>query len=633
MNTRRLTGLVAPLSLLMLAFVLRMVALDGPALRGDEAHTLAGWTQPMPVVLEEMAVVDPHPPLAYLAFNIWLNAAGTSEFAARYLSVLAGTAAVAVMYGMGRRTLKTARAGALVALLWALNPFQVWHAQDARNYALWAALSAAAVLFMLRALESNRPRDWLLYGALQVAAAYVYYLELFILAFQNVYVWLVYRKTGTRFKRWLLAQTLIVLALAPWYLQPNLWTGAYTGTAGRLEPLRIFTWIAPTLVYGETLPSAWLDWLWAPLWILLAAGLVAAWRAGRQRFLFMAGYAALPLLALSVLSAARPVFRPRYILASAPAYTLLLAVLVLALRAQSRKRLALAVLAGLLTVCGAALLHHYADPAFRKSPGWRELAAYLEARAAPGDLLVQNEPDPAVGYYYGGEHIIAPLHADASPADTAAQLANALKDHGAIWFLPALSWDPAQTALYWLETNAQRIIDGWVGGFRVQQWRAWTVAPAERSAYIPVDIRAGDFARIAGYAVYPAQTGGVVGIAPGAALTLLLYWEPRAAAPVDYTAFAHLIGPANPATGTPLWAQDDHPPQHGRAATSTWVPGVLLRDVFTIDLTGVPPGDYAVQVGLYDPASKERVALTAGDAPAPDNAARLFGVRVLPGGE
>ncbi len=587
-------------SLLLLAFALRMVALDGPALRGDEAHTVIGWAKPLPAVLEERMIADPHPPLAYLAFHLWLNAAGTTELAARYLSVLAGLVAAAGVYRLGEHI--RARAGAIAALLWAVNPFQVWHAQDARNYALWVAASVLSVWLMLRAVRRDRRRDWLLYIAAAVVAAYVYYLELFLLVFQNVYVLAAHRRDRARLRRWLLAQFVVALCLAPWYLQPQLWAGGYTGTAGRLELPRLFSWVAPTLVYGETLPAGWLDGLWVLLWVLLGAGLV---RLGRgRRFLFVAAYAAVPLILLSVLSATRPIFRPRYILASAPAYTLALAVLVVGLRSR---RLRAGVLAALLLVDGAALVHHYADPAFRKSPDWRGLAAFLEARAGPDDLVIQNNaPDPALEYYYGGAYTTIPAHPDEAPPATAARLAEALETHRALWLLVGgnPNWDAGDTALHWLEANAQRLGDDWVGRFRVQQWRAWEVKAGEPEE--SVRVRVGDFARLVGYDVYALNAG---------ALTVVLYWAPLAAAPRDYAVFVHV--------GSPPLAQADHLP---RVPTSAWRAGRVLRDVFQVDAAGVPPGTYPVWVGLYDPATAARVALDAPGLEVREDAVALFDV-------
>jgi hypothetical protein len=87
----------------------------------------------------------------------------------------------------------------------------------------------------------------------------------------------------------------------------------------------------------------------------------------------------------------------------------------------------------------------------------------------------------------------------------------------------------------------------------------------------------------------------------GAPLALRLQWEPRAPLPADYTLFAHLIGP-----GGVRVAQVDLP-----LPTRSWEPGRYP----TVEVPlGVPadaaPGVYHLLVGLYDPASGQRLPLT-----------------------
>src|SRR5690606_11102429 len=103
---------------------------------------------------------------------------------------------------------------------------------------------------------------------------------------------------------------------------------------------------------------------------------------------------------------------------------------------------------------------------------------------------------------------------------------------------------------------------------RVQQWRAWAAPPSELEDAAHTAIRVGDFASLVGYDVSPPLQRDKVLVRSGERLRLILYWTPFARAPADYTAYVHLEEALNPATGTPLWAQDDHPPQHGRAPTS-----------------------------------------------------------------
>ena len=74
------------------------------------------------------------------------------------------------------------------------------------------------------------------------------------------------------------------------------------------------------------------------------------------------------------------------------------------------------------------------------------------------------------------------------------------------------------------------------------------------------------------------------------------------------TAFLHLIGPAG------LVAQDDHPPEGGFYPTDAWDVGELVEDNYTLQLPDqIPPGEYWLSVGLYDPLTGRRVLLAGGD--------------------
>ena len=78
-------------------------------------------------------IQDKHPPLYYLLLHGWTRLAGESDLSVRLLGVLIGALAVLPTYGIGRR-LGGDRAGAIAALLLALNPFLIWYSQEARMF-------------------------------------------------------------------------------------------------------------------------------------------------------------------------------------------------------------------------------------------------------------------------------------------------------------------------------------------------------------------------------------------------------------------------------------------------------------------------------------------------------------------
>jgi hypothetical protein len=84
---------------------------------------------------------------------------------------------------------------------------------------------------------------------------------------------------------------------------------------------------------------------------------------------------------------------------------------------------------------------------------------------------------------------------------------------------------------------------------------------------------------------------------------LTLLWRSERRMAVDYKVFVHIF---DPTTGIPV-AQDDAMPLHWTYPTSYWYPGEMVTDPITISLEDVPPGSYGLAVGVYDPATMERL--------------------------
>jgi hypothetical protein len=92
-------------------------------------------------------------------------------------------------------------------------------------------------------------------------------------------------------------------------------------------------------------------------------------------------------------------------------------------------------------------------------------------------------------------------------------------------------------------------------------------------------------------------------------LRVTLNWKASAPASKDYTVFVHLVG-----TGGKQLAQSDGQPGGGAFPTSLLTAGAEVPDVHILDVTQAQPGDYRLEVGLYDLATGARLATTRGDS-------------------
>jgi hypothetical protein len=96
--------------------------------------------------------------------------------------------------------------------------------------------------------------------------------------------------------------------------------------------------------------------------------------------------------------------------------------------------------------------------------------------------------------------------------------------------------------------------------------------------------------------------------APNGTLHVALYWQDLQTIPVGYTVFTHVLD-----SSQKIVAQVDNPPQRGAAPTTGWVPGQVIRDAYDLSLPAqLPSGPLTLEVGLYDPATGQRLTLSAG---------------------
>ncbi|MEA3346273.1 MAG: glycosyltransferase family 39 protein [Chloroflexota bacterium] len=138
------------------------------------------------------------------------------------------------------------------------------------------------------------------------------------------------------------------------------------------------------------------------------------------------------------------------------------------------------------------------------------------------------------------------------------------------------------------------------GRLSVQRTRS---LPPAGSPDHPLEARLGEAIRFHGYDIAPEE-----GVQPGETLTFDLYWEATGEIARDYTVFVHLLGPPNPATGGPVWAQHDSQPMEGQHPTSRWLAGSVIQDRHVVALPpDMPPGEYQVEIGLYLLTTGERL--------------------------
>jgi hypothetical protein len=96
----------------------------------------------------------------------------------------------------------------------------------------------------------------------------------------------------------------------------------------------------------------------------------------------------------------------------------------------------------------------------------------------------------------------------------------------------------------------------------------------------------------------PLEGAAASELTSGQPVQINLYWRAVAPAEVDYTLFVHVYDGAGARV-----AQRDLPLRYEDYPTSRWRPGELVIDRADMPLPTLPPGDYRLELGLYDGAT------------------------------
>jgi len=118
------------------------------------------------------------------------------------------------------------------------------------------------------------------------------------------------------------------------------------------------------------------------------------------------------------------------------------------------------------------------------------------------------------------------------------------------------------------------------------------------------DVRFGEIARLVGYDLTLPTAGAV----PGDTLPLTLYWQAIGTADRAYTVFVHLLD-----QNGALHGYGDAEPAGGQCPTTGWLPGEYLTDPHAVVIDpDTPAGTYRLAIGLYDPATGQRLTTPGG---------------------
>lgn len=638
------------LSTILLAFAHVSWQLDAKAMWWDESLSLqraeSGWGSLLRGLLvmsdgvSSVATTDQHPFLFFLVQGLLLRVAGISEFVLRFPSVAAATLLVAISWVVARNYARGAVLPAATpycaALLAAINPFLLWYGQEARPYALWAALALLHYYLLLRLVQQAVPRARLWAGYVLVTLLHLstHYYAIFVLPVHALAIFVLllprYRLRAVLIGAGILAVGVIIaLRLATIVLGQ--------GGGANFSPIGLPILLADLLNAFSMGLSVniedvrWLNWLFGLL-VLIGLGTAIRTRPVMRRGgWLLPSLIAVPITAVIIMSQIQPGYMNARHLSLLVGFFILAAAGGMGVIWRYQRYVSVAVAAILVTGIAYSTYNYFTAIQYSKDD-YRALGRYLEANLLPGDLLLLSPSFSwrIFDYYLPTDQIdhaaargvtIAtqnmPLLNDEWDA-TFAMLTDASRHYRRIWLArsgthPFLdpegrvkSWLVEHSAVHLKETKFHSsdsflTLDLFLPTAPVAEGAVSTITH-------PLDVTFGEQIQLVGYDV-------AAPIGPTNALPITLYWQITAKTDLHYKYILRLSEVGSEPQDT-RFAVTEREPYDGVIPTSVWDPGKTIIEYSELPLKDLPfvaGQHYQLTLQLYRADTFEKLPVTTLD--------------------
>lgn len=602
---------------LLLAAWVRILGADHFPVWTDEGFTTWAISEPGRII--ERLATDRHPPGYFLVLGWWQQVAGESHLALRLPSVLLGILTVAMIYRIGDDTFgRTAKPGRedvswYGMLMFAVLPSAVYYSQEIRHFGPFVTSVCWSSLLFVRILRRPKWYLFVLYALSVALMMYIMYFGVWVVLVQ-VLVALVFWRGDYRINwrvgwpdkaKFLAAWAAAFVLYIPWIVVILRYQIGILGAGISAQDGTFSSSLPDLLRLLEVLMGGGLA-LTAGLYVVGFWGTLVSDRTDVTLGLRFANpawlaefYIMLWGLGLFVLLALLNIFTG----ALAARLTIFLSPALMAVVGAGivRQRIGVrwSLLAGYL---GVSLL---LPPVITPRLDYPAAAEALAAQYRAGDLIVLETgwDDNAFRYEIRQEighdaEIIRtlPWVNNRDPYQPPVeQLADDLAAAERVW---VVQWFQAPEVYNWLSDPANGYVQieeirTSVGEQYIGRFAAFGAAE---------DVRVGLFVRPAdgpvaafGEAFTLAGAAVAADVTPGDVLPVDLWWTTQQPVAIDYSVGVYLVD-----AGGEVVAQNDQ--GLGRVPTSAWeADGTLYYDGHALAVPGdLPPGEYRVQVAVYD---------------------------------
>ncbi len=608
------------LGLSLLAFLLRAYRLESQSYWIDEAWTIFYAHLSLSELWYNLQTIRAAPPLYHVLTIYWIRLVGDSEYALRFLSLCPSVMAVPLIYRLGK-ALGGYALGLTVATLLTVSPYQIWHAQDARNYSMLTAASIMSMWAFINLWRLAGWRWWLAYIISTEWAIMTHYHGLVLIGSQGLFLLFTWRRHWRCYLSWAGTLLLILSPLAAWLVfGSTLWQSQHW--LPKVDLWASFGRSAVAYSVGELVPS----FLAAPMTLafvtLYLVGLIYTSRrrwgrwSGSEMLAFLLAYTIAPNIAIWVYSQLKTsVYLERYLIAVQAGYLLTIAIGILAaaealqwparqerfslrsgyLAGRRAKIPAALLLAVLIALSGWVIHHHYYDPAYAK-PNWRGVIQTIEYYGLPGDAIVMTGDggEKLFDYYYRGS--LPVYHNFNTPAPTPNEARRRIADisarHRRLWYTP-YGVDIDATLEQYLGENTYPAWQSWLGRKRLALYDSQLPATTLKTLNFPIEPK-----EESGLTLIDA-TLPIEPMAAGDLFPLKSTWQTQTKLRHDYQLSMRLSNEHGD-----IFAQSDWPPLAAFGGTTAWPPDQPVIDRRSLWIPAdTPPGSYALQLVVYEPSS------------------------------
>ncbi|MBI2911978.1 MAG: glycosyltransferase family 39 protein [Chloroflexi bacterium] len=612
------------IALLLVAYAVRLHHLDFESFWTDEA-----------TVLYEIGLIVQNPATLlapgfnagtyWLVLGAWTAAAGGSDYAIRYASLIFGLPVVVLTFVVAAR-LVDRRTAWMAAALAAGSSFLIYYSQEARAYAFLAFVSMLAIYLLTRVLaEPCSRRWWMAYVGTAAILPLTHIFGTLAMGCQLIYLGgRLWRRSGARTWLALTPIAAVFLLLLAWRGPAALARLKWDSAIGELV-LAVFQRTGRDLSLWWAFPGDtgepredWAVWLALPLLIGLVGLLRDGRPAARSAGLWLVGaLVLLPPIARGIIMENDTILAPpRYLIFAVPLFLMVVAA---GIRWLGRRRPSVesTLVAAFVAVSLVPWWEtHVGERRVRED--WRGAVRAVERSLKSGDIGLFPEWQTRAAYGHYTRRDLDLLTLKEAPTSVESLLGGYLGTGRQLvtvshYFGLALSPDDwlAERALKLQEVVRPPLA---LTRYLLEPFPRYQVPSIEHSS---PKAFAGNVS-VLGFDPLPDEDEGRLAVA--------LHWQARN--PISYPVLSSLL--IEDKDGT-VWAASHEVPTHGFYPATSWLPGQILRDERELALLpGTPAGSYTLRLGLRRADTEEVLPVLGPDGSPTGAFATLGSVTLTP---